>query len=245
MKSFSPIALGWCVTGLLLIGCNSVDSASSTDGGGESLPPIVESIETEPEAAPPPTAPPVEEATSSIPTDLLISAEGIGAATLGMTLETLKQTMGPETEFVEESSFMVDFDAIAVRRDGEVLFYILHLAGEPLTEDGKIQGLLTTNPAFRTAAGVGVGVPIAAAENLYGDATLSYHTANESREYVRFASHPGNNISFGTGGGGAGATDFAGIYPAQSGEYYEASDYRQDATIQTVLVVCLARECSG
>ncbi|MGF1497912.1 MAG: hypothetical protein ACFB8W_13975 [Elainellaceae cyanobacterium] len=245
MKRFPSTGLGWCLAGLLLVGCNSVDSAASGDGMTEPLPPPTESAEAEPESPPQPSADAEAAATADIPADLLISPDGIGAATLGMTLGSLKQAMGPETEFIAESPFMVDFDAIAVRRNGEVLFYILHLAGEPLTEDGKIQGLLTINPAFRTAAGVGVGVPIAAAEDLYGDATLSYHTANESREYVRFENHPGNNISFGTRGGGAAPVDFAGIYSTQSGDYYETKEYREDAAIRAILVVCLARECSG
>lgn len=171
----------------------------------------------------------------------LISAQGMGEARLGMTLAQLQQTLGPEYTFAARSPFMVDFDAIAVLYGGEVQYYILHLAGQPLSPNDTIQGLLTDNPAYRTAQGIGATVPLRQAEAVYGRATLSYHLSNESREYVRFQRHPATNISFATGNGNSNS---AGIYPSPSGEYNETQQYRDDGTIQAVLVVCLSPTCA-
>ncbi|MBE9177162.1 hypothetical protein IQ268_01050 [Oculatella sp. LEGE 06141] len=159
-----------------------------------------------------------------------------------MTLGALKQALGSEVEFSAQSPFIVDFDAIAVRQDGEVQYYILHLAGQPLADSDVIQGVFTENPNFLTAEGVGPGTSIAQAEQAYGEATLAYNTQNESREYVRFEQQAASNISFGTGNG---STETAGIYPSPAGEYNETQEFRETATIQSVLVICLAEGCSG
>ncbi|PSB04775.1 hypothetical protein C7B76_31980 [filamentous cyanobacterium CCP2] len=158
-----------------------------------------------------------------------------------MTLGELKDVLGAEAEFTVESPFMVDFDAIAVRQNGEVAYYVLYLAGETLTDADVIQGLLTDNPEFQTAEGVGAGTPIAEAEQVYGSANLSYNTLNESREYARFQRQPANNISFATGNGNQNP---AGIYADATGEYNETGDFREDATIQSVLVICLSEVCA-
>lgn len=175
-------------------------------------------------------------------TSTLISGNGIGPAQLGTTLGELKQRLGTEVEFTVTAPFMVDFDAIAVSRSGELQFYILYLAGEPFTDSDTIQGLWTENPSFQTAEGVGPGTAIQTAEDAYGEATLSYNTENESREYVRFDRQPAPNISFGTGNGNDTA---AGIYPSPGGGYNETQQYREDATIESVLLVCLDENCAG
>lgn len=171
----------------------------------------------------------------------LISSTGIGAAQLGMTLGALKDTLGSDAEFTVESPFIVDFDAIAVHKDGKVLYYILYLAGANFGDEDVIQGLLTENPQFKTAEGVGAGTTLADAEAAYGKATLSYNTQNESREYARFEKQPANNLSFATGNGNQ---NLAGIYSSPTGEYNETKEYRPDATIQSVLVVCLNETCA-
>lgn len=171
----------------------------------------------------------------------LISPTGIGAAQLGMTLGELKETLGETAEFTVESPFMVDFDAIAVRKDEGIEYYILYLAGETLEDDDVIQGVLTDNPNFQTTDGVGPGTTIGDAEAVYGEALLSYNTQNESREYVRFENQPARNVSFATGNASA---EPAGIYPSVSGEYNETTEFRDDATIQSVLVICLSENCA-
>lgn len=178
---------------------------------------------------------------STVPDHRLISSEGIGDAKLGMTLSDLKASLDG-VEFVEQPSLTHDFDAIAVRQNQETWYYILHLTGEPFGDDDVIQGLMTTNPDFMTAKAIGAETPLDEAEAAYGKATLSYHTQNESREYVRFENHPDNNVSFSTG---IADDQLAGLYLAPHSGYNETSDYTDDAAIQSVLVVCIVKDCAG
>jgi len=221
---------------VLATGCGTPSESSSTTStptvSASPESPTVVAVEPSPEA-PSPTP----EATDST----LISATGIGPAQLGMTVGDLKQALGAETEFTVESPFIVDFDAIAVRQGEEVLFYILSLPGTPPTDADPIEGLYTDNPKFRTDADVGPGTTLQSATQAYGPVTLSYNTQNESREYARFQQQPSTNISFATGNGNQNP---AGIYPSPTQEYNETSEFREDATIQSVLVVCLTEGCT-
>ncbi|MGB3616258.1 MAG: hypothetical protein WBA10_20875 [Elainellaceae cyanobacterium] len=188
------------------------------------------------------------------PESQVISTHGIGPAQLGLTLGELKTLLGSGTTFVAQSPFLAEFDATAVRQDGDILFHILHLAGEPIADTDAIQGVLTTNPAYETAEGIGVGTPIAEAEAAYGTATLSHHKANASLEYVRFDAPPAANISFGTwfseavmlgSDAGTATASYAGQYPQQAGDYRETTEYQPESTIKSVLVVCLTETCAS
>ena len=178
---------------------------------------VQETPAPEPELPPPP--PPR-------PNSREISTHGIGPAQLGLTFGELKTLLGSDVNYVTQSPFLDEFDAIAVRRRGEILFHILHLPGEPLADEDVIQGVLTTNPDYRTADGVGVGTPVAEAEALYGEATLSRLAANTALEYVRFEAPPAANISFGTS---VEATGSVGLYPQGGGAYQETTEYQGDA----------------
>ncbi|NJO79627.1 MAG: hypothetical protein HC827_14680 [Cyanobacteria bacterium RM1_2_2] len=214
---------------------------------GSSAPPTtaVSPAQT-PQAATPTLTPPASPSPTSAAEaseaeeNVLISPKGIGAAQLGMTLGELKQRLGSEVEFIVESPFIVDFDALAVRKDGEVQYYILYLAGQSFSDQDVIQGLLTDNPKFQTAEKIGSSSTIREAEQVYGPVTLSYNTQNESREYARFANQPAGNISFATGSGNA---ESAGIYASPLGAYNETQQFKDAATIQSVLVVCLTEDC--
>jgi hypothetical protein len=78
---------------------------------------------------------------------------------------------------------MVDLPAIHVIQEGENLFYLVYGSWETLEDNDSITMIATDNSQFRTAEGVGVGTTIQEAEAIYGEATLSYNTDNESREY--------------------------------------------------------------
>jgi hypothetical protein len=234
----SPFKVGFVLlsTTLLLSGCNGSGSVSTT-----ASPDTSPSIAT----SPPPNSPSASanpDAATAAAQNPTISDKGVGAAQLGMTLGDLKQAMGETATFTEKSPFMVDFDAIEVGQDGEVQFYLLYLAKQPLQDSDLIQGILTRNPKFQTPEGVGAGISIAQAEQVYGKATLSYNTQNESREYARFERQPAPNISFATGNGNQ---QPAGVYPAATTEYNETGQFRPDAKIQSVLVVCLTDACSA
>ena len=234
----SFLRIGLVLTSFMIIatGCGpSSDSSPDTSTPTASVSPASPSVaEVEPEPETPSPTP--KDADSTV-----ISATGIGPAQLGMTIGALKEALGPETEFTVESPFIVDFDAIAVRQGEEVLFYILSLPGEPPRDTDPIEGLYTDNPKFQTDAGVGPGTSVQEAVQAYGPVTLSYNTQNESREYARFERQPSTNISFATGNG---SQDPAGIYPSPTQEYNETSEFREDATIQSVLVVCLTEGCT-
>ncbi len=164
-----------------------------------------------------------------------ITEEGIGPARLGMTLRELKQSL-PEATFQIETHFLVDIDAIAVRINNQVQFYILYFSSDPLTDADPIQLLLTDNPKFRTPEGVGPETTIQKATAIYGQATLNYHTSNESREYVQFANLPYSNLSF-RSDQWSGEQVFAGIYSSTTnGEYYETTQYRPTAAIGAVVL---------
>ncbi len=165
-----------------------------------------------------------------------ISAEGIGPARVGMRLRELKKVLEGKAEFKVKSPFMVDFDAIAVSQSGKDQYYILYSAGTPLSDADVIEALVTDNPNYRTAQGIGPGTPIKQAEAVYGDATLSYNLLNESREYVNFSKQPSKGISFRTKG--PQGQELAGIYPSSKAELKSTKDFQKTASIAWVEVIC-------
>lgn len=168
--------------------------------------------------------------------DFMISANGIGSARVGMSVGQLKQLLGGTAEFQVKSPFIVDFDAIAIRQSGEDQYYILYPAGSRLADSDVIEALVTNNPNYRTAQGVGPGTPLKQAEAVYGDATLSYNLVNESREYAKFGKQPTATIRFRLGAANDGS--LAGIYPSQKGEFNQTKDYKKTAAINLVEVYC-------
>jgi hypothetical protein len=231
-STLRAIALPLCALSLAgLAGCNT-----APDIAEEPTPTPTETVAT-------PTPTPTGDAVNMDDVDVesdLISANGIGVARLGMTLGDLKDILGEGTEFEEQSPFIVDFDAIAVRQNGEALFYILYLAGEAPEDSEPIQGLWTDNPRYQTAEGIGAGTSLQDAVSAYGQATLAFNYDNEGREYVRFANHPAPNLSFRTG---TANEQLAGLYADTSSSYNETQDYQPEATIQSVLLICLAEGC--
>lgn len=166
----------------------------------------------------------------------LIWAEGIGPAKVGMTLGQLKQILAGKAEFTVKSPFMVDFDAIAVSQQGQEQFYILYPAMSRLADTDVIEALVTNNPNYRTTQGVGPGTPIKQAEAVYGQASLTYNTLNESREYVKFAKFNTTAIAFRTKA--PEGKNFAGIYPVSKGESKQTKQFQKTATIRLVEVYC-------
>lgn len=250
--------LQWLLTGLLFIlaGCNSSSTPSSSETTVSSSSPVVEVSPSSPTSSQPtqvtPTSNPeaaqsVEASPSSpaIPSAKLappasnayrISAEGIGTAKVGMTLGELKKSLAGKAQFQVKSPFIVDFDAIAVVQDGKEQYYILYPAGTPLVDSDVIEAIVTDNPSYRTAQGVGPGTAIAQAESVYGQATLSHNTANESREYVKFANPPSEDIAFRTKT--PAANPLVGIYPSSNNELKETQKFEKTAAIGLVEVYC-------
>jgi hypothetical protein len=164
---------------------------------------------------------------------LTIFDRAIGEAKVGMSFGELKKTLGATAQFKVESPLMVDFDAVAVSRSGKVLYRIIYAAGTKLKDTDVIELLMTDNPNYKTAKGVGPGMTIKQAEAIYGKATLSYNVDNESRENVVFANQATRKIMFVPQAEGK---QFAGVYGAGKGGYYQTNKYQQNAVIRSVMV---------
>ncbi|MEG4528999.1 hypothetical protein [Microcoleus sp. D2_18a_D3] len=164
---------------------------------------------------------------------LTISDRTIGAAKVGMTFGQLKKALGSTAQFKVESPFMVDFDSVAVSRSGKVQYRIIYAAGTKLKDTDVIELLMTDNPNYKTVQGVGPGMTLKQAEAIYGQATLSYNVDNEMREGVVFAKQPTRNIMFVPKAEGK---QFAGVYGAGEGGFYQTNKYQTNAVIRSVMV---------
>ncbi|MEO6860068.1 MAG: hypothetical protein ABI180_00760 [Microcoleus sp.] len=164
---------------------------------------------------------------------LAIGDRTIGEAKIGMTFGQLKQALGSTAQFKVDSPFMVDFDSVAISRSGKVQYRIIYAAGTKLKDTDVIELLMTENPNYKTVQGVGPGMTLKQAEAIYGKATLSYNTDNESREGVVFAKQPTRKIMFVPKAEGK---QFAGVYGAGKGGFYQTNKYQPNAAIKSVMV---------
>ena len=194
----------------------------------------------QPTGAPPPTSSAgvpakASSATGQLPRhDSRISNDGIGPARLGMTFGQLKAVLGPAAQFKAESQYMDGFDAVAVVQAGAVQFRILHPAARRLRDKDTLQTLVTENPTYQTAEGIGSGLALRRAESVLGKALLQYNEENESREDVSFAKQAQGRVSFTPGAEGQA---FAGIYSAgETGPAFKTGRYHPNAQIRSVWV---------
>ena len=164
---------------------------------------------------------------------LTISDRTIGAAKVGMTFGELKKALGSTALFKVQSPFRVDFDAVAVSQSGKVQYRIIYAAGTKLKDADVIELLMTDNSSYKTVQGVGPGMTLKQAEAIYGKATLSYHLENEMREGVVFAKQPTRNIMFVPQAEGK---QFAGVYGAGQGGFFQTNKYHPNAVIKYVMV---------
>lgn len=162
-----------------------------------------------------------------------ISDRTMGAAQVGMTFGQLKKTLGATAQFKVESPFMVDFDAVALSQSGKVQYRIIYAAGTKLKDTDVIELLMTDNANYKTVEGVGPGMTLKQAEAIYGKATLSYNVDNEMRENVVFAKQPTNKIMFVPKAEGK---QFAGVYGAGKGGFFQTNKYQPNAVIESVMV---------
>ncbi|MGB7440255.1 MAG: hypothetical protein WA919_04245 [Coleofasciculaceae cyanobacterium] len=219
-----------------LIGCGEASTTANEDAPVTGSPAVEKTTSPAEDVSNPSESP-----TTSAPHSAIVSEDhkitegSIGQAKLGMTLGELKEMLGEEAEFKKVSPFIVDFDAIAVSKGDEVQYYILYPAETTFQDSDVIEILSTDNPTYLTAQGVGAGTTLEQAEATYGDATLSFNYANESREYVKFA-NLSQDINFRLGA--ANDNSFSGIYSSPTDEYNETKEYRDPATIRSVEIYC-------
>jgi len=213
-------------------------TSSPAESPTAATPPVPVSTNT-PQAT---TSSPTENRTAAVPNSTvpgktqLISPEGIGEAKVGMKFGELKKRLAGKAEFQVKSPFIVDFDAIAITQGGKEQYFILYPAGTPLADSDVIEALVTDNPNYRTAQGVGPGTPIKQAEAVYGDATLSYNSLNESREYVKFANQSSKAIAFRSDA--PQGQQLVGIYPSSKTEFKQTKEFDKTASIGLVEVYC-------
>ncbi len=168
--------------------------------------------------------------------EYLITSDSMGPARLGMTLGELRQKLGNRLTLGEPEPFLVDFDAIPVLDGDEVVFYIMYGNWQPMQDSDKIEYLVTENPRVMTAAGIGPGSSIAAAEGVYGSATLGYNLEAESREGLRFEDFPWANYWI-QPEVLTNSASFAGVYDeSETSSYRETTEYRDDAVIGSIVI---------
>jgi hypothetical protein len=164
-----------------------------------------------------------------------ITPDGIGTAKVGMTLGELKQKLGSGFQFKVKNSFLNDFDAVAVVKNGTVQYHILYPSSTKLTDGDRIQHLITDNPGYRTEQGVGPGTPIGKASTVYGSPTFSFSRDDRSGEFVNFTQNP-NGIAFRPKA--ARNRTFAGEYPESNDDYLKTDKYDPKAAIGQITVSC-------
>jgi hypothetical protein len=172
----------------------------------------------------------------------IISSEGIGVARVGMTLGDLKKAVDKDTTFEVVSDFAVDFNAIAVKQQGKVQYYIPYERTQPFGDGDRIRYLVTDNPSFKTAQGVSSGMTIKQAAQIYGSAKLSMNRSAESREIVRFAQQPQEIVFYGAR---SEQQDLAGIYPESNEEVLETDRYADRAKIGRITITCREAVCGA
>lgn len=169
--------------------------------------------------------------------DGAVTSEGVAGLTLRMTLgeiaaSGLDARLGGTWSYVPR--FMVDFSAGCLERDGEALLCAIVYERPGYAPSDEVQGLVVLGAALSTEEGVRVGMPLSAVEAIWGEATLSFHTADEAREYIRFENGP-EGLLFRGRSPSQGEADFhVGIYSDELAEYNETTEYRADAEIGSI-----------
>lgn len=153
-----------------------------------------------------------------------ITSDGIGNAVVGSSRSQLAAQLGPDYTFGPLEVALVDVEGYEVRRNGVVQF--IAAAVNPVSPDTPLDLFIVRTPGVTTADGIGVGSTVGDAVAVYGSATITRNSDNESREFADFENHP-DRLSFRTFGG------ITGTYPGD--------DSIADVEITEVWVSCLAR----
>jgi len=185
-------------------------------------------------AAPAPPVDPAAAPRAAVTPALPIDSTGIGAARRGMTVGEVRAALGEGVRLGEpDDRFLVDAVAVPVIEGGDTLYHLLFFGRDAVSDADLVEHVATTSPRARTTEGIGPGSTLAAAAAVYGEPTLSFHTADESREYAAFPAQPAR-VRFRVLPGADDAT-FAGEYGALE-EFSTTRRYDPDARIGMVLV---------
>lgn len=185
--------------------------------------------------APGEVSPAIEVSTGTPPSETpwKIGENGVGPIQFGMTLEAVRSLLSPDMTLTPEPNVLVDWDAMVLKEKETPLLYLLYPAGTVISDRSTVALFMVIDPRYKTPEGIGTESTIASAQGVYGEATLSYNTDDEMREYVRFAQAPAY-LSFRTTGTPG---KWVGRYSGSAdGSYYETKDFDPQGKIQFILV---------
>lgn len=157
---------------------------------------------------------------------------------LGMPLARARELVRG-VDWAYEPSFMADISADCASYGGELLFCAIVLAG-PYDPSAPIAGFVVLSPEIVARGGVHVGMPLDAAREIWGAPTLSFHWANEGREFISFPDAPSGVVARG-GDAEPGLETFSrhfGVYSDATAdqEYHSTQKYQPGTTIGSLWV---------
>ncbi len=215
---------------------NSKDSKTKNGQGVKGAKGVDESLEQFSSAINPTGAP----AQKTI-TPQTIADGGIGAAKVGMTLAELKKSLKNTARFETQTNFAPGYNAVAVKQQGKVQFYIPYPKNQQITGNEQVKFLVTDNPLYKTAEGVSPGMSIKKASAIYGTAQLAFNPKAKVEEIVAFANQPGDLRFFSSGPESNGR---AGIYPKKTQEQgFVTEKFSESGKIKRITVVCSESVC--
>jgi hypothetical protein len=163
------------------------------------------------------------------PTNAIISRGGLGDAVGGLTAPELAALLGPVFEMRPTNTVLTGTEGVTFLLDGTVQFHALHL----VHEGPALDLLVTENPGYRTAAGIGPGSTLDDAVAAYGSPRLSFSVLDDGREFVQFDGGPPANVVFRVVGPDG---DLAGDYPEPQQDFNQTEEVRPGSTIAAVWV---------
>jgi hypothetical protein len=176
----------------------------------------------------------------------MIADGGIGAAKVGMTLAELKKNLKNTARFETQTDFTPGYNALAVKQQGKVQFYIPYPKKQKVSDSDQIKILVTDNPTYKTAEGIAPGMSIKKATEAYGDAKLVYNPKASAEEIAFFERQPGE-LRFFTGGSERNGR--AGVYsPKQQSKEqpsFVTNKYGNSGRIKRITVVCPESVCAS
>ncbi len=182
MRPFAIVTLALVLSACGGIGGDAAESAIATTSLEQTTAPpsTAVSATTEPTTA---TTGPAPSETEASVWPLAMSANSIGDAHLGMTVDELTTALGPTfTVSPTDTTYEEGFGARAVSYEGQEVFAV-HFDEE--TDLATV--MITTSDRVRTTEGLSPGMSLDDAIAVLGDPTFSFYRFEGGREAVEFA----------------------------------------------------------
>lgn len=123
--------------------------------------------------------------------DWPITEDGLGPITIGSSIDDVRDQLPDEYVIGDEVPIAPDLTGFVVSVEGAVHALI------PANGSDRVNGVIVLNDGYQTAQGIGPGSLVGDAEDLYGDASLSWSEEDQGRERVVFDNNPAG-LSFRT-----------------------------------------------